>query len=522
MWQHPAKDAVLALIHPRTPSAHLAEVLGLVRKMMFKATQPGRCIELLEPKLLTTLADVLQVGQPTGIYARVCKLLKTCADCAGHEHAPLWHSVLYRVVPLLRDYTSVELALPILVSLSEHMAFKNMFATTGGVQALLPLVLHRSTPVAVNGACIIGSLSEAGLSRDALCSPQSLEIMLRALTSSEHPDVCVALVYALSNLIKYSNKVTAWLLQYNTPALLHSLVPSWVDAELVLGTEQLIAALTATQVPQHAQHVQHQPGVIVVNCTDAVAASPLRQQQQQDEDELMGGSDHEMSFNHHHHEHVVPVAFGAATGSAFMMARPAEPKHQQHHFQGTHLPTHHLHPHNKQHHDVQHFGPHLSEDLSTCPTDRSSTFLLSKVPTVDMCMEIAEDVVVPDALRQTHAHTHEQHQAVPDVEQGPATDADITNGRQLSNASSASTLCEDDRLPSPPPNFLFANTAAQLQGSGMTRSSSMSCFRSPHGLSGSMQEGGLIHKRIFGSANCLVEAAGSASPTLQHPPQGVA
>jgi hypothetical protein len=91
----------------------------------------GALLELLEPGVLVAATELLQPSQPAPVILKACKLLKWCADSAGHDHLPLWHSVVFRMVPLLKEPAVCEGVLVVLGSLAEHMAFKNMFMAAG-------------------------------------------------------------------------------------------------------------------------------------------------------------------------------------------------------------------------------------------------------------------------------------------------------------------------------------------------------------------------------------------------------
>ena len=79
-----------------------------------------------------------------------------------------------------------------LLSLSEHTVFRNMFAGAGAIPPLLSLLVNQVKSLSVTAACILSSLSEAGLSREQLCQDPALVAMLRTLQVCMGAKHCMA------------------------------------------------------------------------------------------------------------------------------------------------------------------------------------------------------------------------------------------------------------------------------------------------------------------------------------------
>lgn len=97
----------------------------MLRKVLFRGgSGGGGCSgpvnvlsgDLLEPAVLPALAGLLQPNLPANLLVKTLKLLKTAAECAGNEHLQAWHTVVFRLVPLLRAEPGVcEAALNVLL-----------------------------------------------------------------------------------------------------------------------------------------------------------------------------------------------------------------------------------------------------------------------------------------------------------------------------------------------------------------------------------------------------------------------
>lgn len=126
------------------------------------------------------------------VLLKALKLLNAAAAVPDteHLHAPGWHNVVFRIVPLLSASQTagsaevLDSALDVLVSLSEHAHFGNMFYASGCIAPLLALLGSANCGLAQSASCILSALAEGGLSRDKLCQDTALLPMMRALKAN--------------------------------------------------------------------------------------------------------------------------------------------------------------------------------------------------------------------------------------------------------------------------------------------------------------------------------------------------
>jgi len=244
LWAHPQKQLVLGMAKPKLGAGQLCEVLCLLRKMSFRTI--GNELELLEPGLLAVLSNLLAPTLPHPVLLKALKVLRYCAECAGNDHLNSWHLIVFKLVPLLRDSVVCEATLNVLLPLSEHMAFKNLFMAAGAIPPLLALLLHPVKSVAVTATCVISCLSDVGLSREQLCQEPALVALMRTLQHNrQHVDVNIGILYTLNRLAGAKPVVVATMHRHNAPQLLLRLLQRWSDEDLVLAALQLLETVGA-------------------------------------------------------------------------------------------------------------------------------------------------------------------------------------------------------------------------------------------------------------------------------------
>ncbi|GFH07369.1 uncharacterized protein HaLaN_02157 [Haematococcus lacustris] len=213
LWQHPGKARLLSLLAAKLPHSQLAEVLCMLRK-------------LLEPGLLAAVAGVISPMMSHAAMLRALRLLKMCAEGGQHLHLAAWHTVVFKLVPLLREPGSCEATLDVLLTLSEQPsgAFRNIFMAAGAVSPLLTLMLHPNASIATTAACVVSCLSDSGLSQEQLCREASLLTLLRTLAASTYTDVLVGAVYTMNRLAAARPGVAPFLAAKGTVQLVAGLL----------------------------------------------------------------------------------------------------------------------------------------------------------------------------------------------------------------------------------------------------------------------------------------------------------
>ncbi|KAJ9519516.1 hypothetical protein QJQ45_000608 [Haematococcus lacustris] len=287
LWQHPGKTRLLSLLAAKLPHSQLAEVLCMLRKVAFTTStatatvtpdaaptaltfpahtrvrprppaptpltpsppspaatcidaaayspaidsnaipaRPSPPPQLLEPGLLAAVAGVISPMMSHAAMLRALRLLKMCAEGGQHLHLAAWHTVVFKLVPLLREPGSCEATLDVLLTLSEQPsgAFRNIFMAAGAVSPLLTLMLHPNASIATTAACVVSCLSDSGLSQEQLCREASLLTLLRTLAASTHTDVLVGAVYTMNRLAAARPGVAPFLAAKGTVQLVSGLL----------------------------------------------------------------------------------------------------------------------------------------------------------------------------------------------------------------------------------------------------------------------------------------------------------
>ncbi|KAL6762032.1 hypothetical protein V8C86DRAFT_2523864 [Haematococcus lacustris] len=309
LWQHPGKARLLSLLAAKLPHSQLAEVLCMLRKVAFTTStataavtpdaaptaltfpahtrvrprppaptpltpsppspaatcidaaayspatdsnaipaRPSPPPQLLEPGLLAAVAGVISPMMSHAAMLRALRLLKMCAEGGQHLHLAAWHTVVFKLVPLLREPGSCEATLDVLLTLSEQPsgAFRNIFMAAGAVSPLLTLMLHPNASIATTAACVVSCLSDSGLSQEQLCREASLLTLLRTLAASTYTDVLVGAVYTMNRLAAARPGVAPFLAAKGTVQLVSGLLGAsnaWCDPDLQLGCCQLVERL---------------------------------------------------------------------------------------------------------------------------------------------------------------------------------------------------------------------------------------------------------------------------------------
>jgi len=249
VWSHPGKAGVLGMLsNPGLGSAHLCEVLCMIRKIAFTSASNGKEPELLEPGLLPTLASMLQTTLPRPALLRVLKVLKLCTGMCGPQHLPSWNLAVFNLVPLLKDNMVSEEVLHILLQLSERPEFKNVFMAAGTIPPLLALLVNSDKSIPIAAVCVLSSLSDGGLSCEQLLQEPSLLALLRALQLNQHVEVSIGVLYTLNRLACGRPHVANFLRQRGAAQVLRRLLQDWTDEDLRLGASQLLGTIGSAAV----------------------------------------------------------------------------------------------------------------------------------------------------------------------------------------------------------------------------------------------------------------------------------
>lgn len=147
---------------------------------------------------------------------------------------------------------------PFAHSLSEYMAFKNIFFAAGAIPPLLSLLVHPVQSVAVTAACAISCLCDAGLSSEQLAQEPALVALLRALQVVQAVEVNIGVLYTLNRLATNKPSVAGCLRARGAPQLLLRLMQRWQeqDSDLALGVAQLLQTLGVSAVPSSASSME--------------------------------------------------------------------------------------------------------------------------------------------------------------------------------------------------------------------------------------------------------------------------
>lgn len=280
LWSHPNKGALLGLITMRNSSTLIIEALRTCRALCFSPCPGGA--RLLEPALLTVASELLHPGTDVSVLLKALKLVNSAAEVPDTEqlranmHA--WHNAVFRIVPLLVQPCGqadvLDSALNVLVSLSEHVHFRNMFYASGCIAPLLALLSDTNCTLAQSASCVLSALSEGGLSRDKLCQDTALLALLRVLKTNHCVMVTIGVLYMLGRLATYRAQVVDSLRSWGAVPLLLKLLQSVSDEDAALGALQLLQLLQ----PQPAAAVQPLaavpgPAVVLASSSWQVAAA---------------------------------------------------------------------------------------------------------------------------------------------------------------------------------------------------------------------------------------------------------
>eukprot|EP00798_Chlamydomonas_sp_ICE-L_P029211 gene29211-6174_t len=270
LWSHPNKEAALDLLSPKHTSQHLLACLACIKKIAFSENKV-----LLEPFLLTRLADLLHPLADPPVLVKVLRFLRAASKHPLQQHLRAWHTAVFKLAPLMSahqqnprmmesrpsDVSSnasqhlvwnivLEEVLAVLMNLSEHEPFRTAIYASGSISPLLALPTHDCRVVQISSTCVLSHLCESGLSRDLLCSESSLVSVLRVLQSSACLEVTIGMCYVLCRLVCTKPVVKDALRQYGSIPLLLKLLRQVTDDDGILGIMQLLKLLDAGLTPR--------------------------------------------------------------------------------------------------------------------------------------------------------------------------------------------------------------------------------------------------------------------------------
>ncbi|GLC40291.1 hypothetical protein PLESTB_001598200 [Pleodorina starrii] len=246
-------------------------------------------LQLLEPALLTVASELLHPSADSLVLMKALKLLGaasaivTCAGGGGSGRdgsssgragglgsglggggsgsgcCGCWHNAVFRIVPLLThcgDVDVVEASLEVLLNLSEHSTFHNLFFAAGCIPPLLHLLSHKRCGVSQSASCVLSALAEGGLSRDKLCQDTALLAMMRVLQTNHCVVVTIGVLYMLGRLASYRGQVVRSLKGWGAVPLLTRLMATTRDEDAAEGCRQLLQLLGVQALPPPPQQQQ--------------------------------------------------------------------------------------------------------------------------------------------------------------------------------------------------------------------------------------------------------------------------
>jgi len=278
LWAHPSKTAVLELIRQKQPASQQLEVMCYVNKIAFRTGAGNTPVQLLEPRLLTAMSELLHPTAHPSILSRALRFFHMAAVCAESSHLPHWHTAAFHLVPLLSlpatvgmlpsaqhaplqeantsesgganggsckcsGSTILEAVLEVLMTLAERPAFRNALFAAGVLNPIMLLLTRDSKPVRVAAACILSSLSDSAMCMEQLGSETALVAMLRALNSVPCAEISIGVLYVLGRLAAARPHATVVLRHCGAVPLLHKVQQTSPDVDVVLGAAQLLELL---------------------------------------------------------------------------------------------------------------------------------------------------------------------------------------------------------------------------------------------------------------------------------------